>query len=238
MANTYGNLISDDLIAQGLAQVKPKVSAAWLTAYVPALETALETYLHRKLAYDAAIVEWPEVSDDQYLILDTNPVLSVSEVRVDQTGGYGQVPDTFGADTVLTAGVDYFLKLDGKGAFAGASMTGLLFRRGRSWGYSRNWKQGLLASSREPVAGTIKVTYAGGYTAETMPKDLQTGVVKALSILYQTLPFVGPVGSEMIGGYNYSKTIGAELEKHQFAEVRQFIGGYRRLRVGGGGTNS
>lgn len=238
MANTYGQLVSDDKLSQGLSQVKPRVPAAWLTAFVPAIEAALETFCHRKLIYKSGIVEWPEVSDDTFFMLDQTPVDSVAEIRLDTRGGFGQIADTFGDDTVLTPGVDYYIKIDGKGDFAGKSATGIVYRNGRAWGYSRSWQRGLLASQREPVQGTIKVTYSGGYTSDNCPDDLQTGLVRAISIIYQTMPFVGPVGSEMIGGYNYSKSIGADLTKHAFESVRDFIEPYRRRRVGGGGRVS
>lgn len=234
MTLTYGSLLTDEAISAYGRLVKPAFTAEWLAQVVPALEKALSDRLERPVAYATGIVEWPTASDDATILLEATPVASISEIRWDPIGGYGQISGTFGDTTVLTAGTDYYLELDGKGSFAGTSVTGSVVRRGRTWGFRRQWQRGLIASSREEVRGTIKVTYSGGYTATTFPEPLRMAMGKALAILRQTLPFVGPVGSEMIGGYNYSKTIGAELDKHEFAEIRQLIGHYKRYRVGGG----
>lgn len=72
-------------------------------------------------------------------------VRSITEVREDTSAYFDQGASDFAAATILTSGVDYFLKIDE----SGLSKSGELHRINRSWSSS---------------PGTIKVTYNAGFT--------------------------------------------------------------------------
>ncbi len=74
------------------------------------------------------------------------PVRSISEVREDATGYFGQVAGSFGAGTILVAGSDYYLKQQQ----TGLSWNGHLVRR--SFWFPA-------------IAGSVKVNYVAGFTA-------------------------------------------------------------------------
>lgn len=78
--------------------------------------------------------------------LRNTPVRSITEVREDATGYFGQEPGSFGPNTVLISGSDYFLKLDS----AGISWSGHLVRR---------------AFWFPMTIGSVMVTYVAGLTA-------------------------------------------------------------------------
>jgi hypothetical protein len=72
------------------------------------------------------------------------PVRSILEIRADWNGGFGQKASTFGSDTILVAGTDYFQDQLQEGVNA----TGHVFS--------------YTAWPSEP--GTVKVTYKAGYS--------------------------------------------------------------------------
>ena len=77
------------------------------------------------------------------------PVRSITEVREDATGYFGQGPGSFGPQTVLQAGGDYFLKQEQPGL----SWSGHLVRRSF-------WFPATL--------GSVKVTYVAGFTPQEL----------------------------------------------------------------------
>jgi hypothetical protein len=79
------------------------------------------------------------------IALKQTPVRSITEVREDPTGYFGQVSGGFGNNTVLVGGSDYFLKMDEDGI----SWSGQLVRR---------------AFWFPMTIGSVKVTYVAGFT--------------------------------------------------------------------------
>jgi hypothetical protein len=137
------------------------------------------------------------------LQLEHLPVRSISEVKVDYNGGFGQESDTFGADTIWTAGTDYFLDI----TRSGLSMTGHLMSY-------RGWPL-------EP--GTVKVTYTSGYSSDELAGRATTRIdaspIKNAALLTVAKAFktakvqgkqgwggfaAGPLNSESLGDYSYS----------------------------------
>jgi hypothetical protein len=76
--------------------------------------------------------------------LEHLPVRSITEIRADWNGGFGQKPGTFGNETILVAGTDYYQDL----LQAGVNATGHVFS--------------YTAWPAEP--GSVKVTYKAGYS--------------------------------------------------------------------------
>lgn len=96
------------------------------------------------------------------------PVRSITEVREDATGYFGQTPGSFGPTTILQAGGDYFLKQEQ----AGLSWSGHLVRRSF-------WFPATL--------GSVMVTYVAGFTALELAGRWQvfkTAVLETAADLY------------------------------------------------------
>lgn len=149
-----------------------------------AASTAAERYANRTFA-EATVTEYYDGNGYPNLPLNKFPISSVTTVYVDTSGGYGQITNTFGASTLLTAGQDYafvaeqgFLQvLAGRSSWPmgtmgpGFSPYGWrgLTRHGTSWvGWPR-------------VPGCIKVTYVGGYNP--IPADLKMAVCSMASYI-------------------------------------------------------
>lgn len=123
------------------------------------------------------------------------PVITTGlEVREETGAMFGQLSGSFGSDTVLTAGTDYYLDLQD----ATLSKTGHLYRVG-------GWPV-------EP--GSVKVTYTGGWTraqldsGEASPIKMATiiAMAKAYKQARVTLQGsgAGPKIAESLGHYSYS----------------------------------
>jgi hypothetical protein len=132
----------------------------------------------------ASAVEYYDGSQSVYLNLKRRPVTTLTEVRRDTSGGYGQVPSTFGASTILTLGTDFLCD------YAKGILTLTLSTRGTDW-YSRGYPfpvasayygRGLTANyipaSWGQIPGQIKATYTAGYTAGTLPSEVITAVAQ------------------------------------------------------------
>lgn len=234
----YGSLITDAQLAAATPTSNPPPSVDWLTYWTPLIEDQVEQYLKRPLKYQAGVVEWPVSFGREYILLDRTPVWAVTEVRYDPAGGFGQKANTFGTDTVLTAGDDYLLDIDGDG---GLSESGTLLRVPSTWGSRRAYQTGLLTSWTEAAKGTIKVTYTGGYKpigtnggVGEIPGVVSAAVAQAICVWYTTLCNVGVTLSESVPGYNYSQAIGVNLGDNIFAGVREMLTSLKRMRPGAG----
>ena len=98
---------------------------------------------------------------------DRATVASITNVWVDQDGAWGQGDDAFASDTLLVAGTDYALRIDGP---FGSTSGKLVRLGGRPWpGVIQRPGHRLVANLAEG-RGNIKVTYVGGYA--TIPADL------------------------------------------------------------------
>ena len=96
------------------------------------------------------------------------PVRSITEVREDATGYFGQVAGAFGSNTVLQQGSDYFLKTEQ----GGIAWSGQLVRR---------------AFWFPATIGSVMVTYVAGFTAAELSGRWQvfkTAVLETAGDLY------------------------------------------------------
>ncbi|MBX9628098.1 MAG: hypothetical protein K2X82_30150 [Gemmataceae bacterium] len=204
----------------------------WADWAEPLVEDMVEAFLGRRVGEAAGIVEWHGSEDDREVYLDRTPVQAVTEVRYDPTGGYGQVAGSFGTDTVLVAGTDYYLALDGGGATAGWSDSGRLVRQNSNWGFSTRWDRNLLTPRKVPSDGTIKVTYTGGYPVAKVPGAVSQAVALAVARVWQFTPQPVIVNYEMWGGYSYSHSLSFNMAEPIFTDIRSLLTQYKRLHVG------
>ena len=127
----------------------------------------------------------------------------INEIKVDFSGGFGQITDTFGNSTILTSGDDFYQDYEDS---SGLNLTGHVFSR-------TGWPVG---------PGSIKVTYKSGYTADELRGRADTinasGIWQAalLTLMksFKTMKAAGRQGqagfvsglvtSERLGDYAYS----------------------------------
>lgn len=226
-----------------MTQARPVPNDEWLNQWIPLIENEVERYLGRSLLYAENVVEYFSPSNDQFLLLDRRPVHAVTEVRVDPQGGFGQLTDTFGSGTVLTAGQDYFLQIDGHDRTQGQSNTGILWRVGQMWGSKLAWQQGLLAPDRVSAQGTIKVTYKGGYkktndeATNQVPGVVVGAIAQAAGVWHTTMVQVGVLSGESVSGYSWNQILGFNLGDNQFASIRGMLTSLKSYRGGAGMTS-
>lgn len=236
-------LITERQLRSAMRQARPEPDDEWLNEWVPLIEDQVENYLGRRLLYEEGIVEYLSPSDEQFVILDRRPVHAVTEVRVDPIGGFGQITDTFGSTTVLEAGVEYFLQLDGVAKLEGTSASGMLWRRGQNFSGVRTWSPGLLAPGRAPSKGTVKVTYNGGYkktdeeSTNQIPGVVAAAVTQAAGVWFGTMVQVGVLSGESVTGYSWSQILGFNLGDNQFASIRGMLTSLKNFRGGAGMTS-
>jgi len=134
------------------------------------------------------------------LVLRHIPVRSVTEIREDTAANFGQQGTDFPADSILVAGVDYWLDI----SRAGYCESGIIYRSG-SW------------SSRP---GTIRVSYTSGFAISELmglsgvidAAAIKQAVLLTLLMLFHQMAgmqkksagFTGPLKSERLGDYNYT----------------------------------
>lgn len=181
------------LVFMGMAGSISAADEALLDLVHPLAESALETWMQQSLQYQRHVEYFPigqpqfetETSLDDvefransavirttsrvgsdFLALKHTPVITTGlEVREDVDANAGQASSSFGSDSILTIGDDYFLDVDEETTIDGAtvqlSRTGILHRIG-AW----------------PVEPrSVKVSYYGGWAASQMFGP-RAGVIK------------------------------------------------------------
>ena len=213
-------------IALGLAASITDADRGLIELLLPMVDGAIKTALHYDPIQKEHIEWYPRVridlsqsegtwdSDgtkaywqsysalDDCLQLEHLPVRSIGEVKVDYNGGFGQKANTFGNDTIQTAGTDYFQDQ----IRDGLNMTGHLYSR-------TGWPA-------EP--GSVKVTYTAGYSNDEFAGRASTSIdaspikhAALITILKAFKSFkanqkqgsagfvAGQITSESLGSYSY-----------------------------------
>lgn len=208
---------------------------------IQGVSKTIENFIGYPLLRDQEIIEYYSGRNQEAIVLRRRPVHSVSEVKLDSIGLYGQAPNTFGSDTVLTGGVDYFLDKTSP-----EFSSGLL--KPKRWSttvqtFSLPFRQGGLLTpiARKPTwpwgDGNIKVTYDAGFT--NIPDDLRLATLWTVSYVFNNGPQGGgQITSESLGENSY--TIGQLADGATtilstvgpLAGARQILSRYREIAVG------
>lgn len=173
---------------------------AFLTQLLEEVDIAVKSYIgwNPESATYTEFYDGPATSE---LPLKQTPVvLAGLRVWIDDNGCYGQPAGSFAAETELTVGSDFYLKLDGPAA--AYSLSGLLVRVGRPWSRRSYRAGGRLAAYTGPGEGNVKVTYTGGYS--TIPKDLELAVHQVAARARLGRSFGASPESESYEGYSYN----------------------------------
>lgn len=181
--------LANIIVEADVVAAAPAIAAmpqATQTILLSAACTVADQYIGRNIAIETA-TEWYDGSKSLYLNLKRWPVASVSEVKFDWAGGFGQIPGTFGDNTILVQGTGYTLD-----AARGILTLNMRWRNG-SWfamglpvplvsGYYGN---GLVApfipAQWGTIIGSVKVTYTAGHTV--CPQDLCVAVAQIMTYM-------------------------------------------------------
>lgn len=194
-----------------------------------AAESAVKRICGRQFVRQT-VTEFLDGNGLQAVSLRETPVQSITSVYLDTSGYYGQGTNSpFGSTTLLTAGADYFLKIDNN---LGTSDCGLLFRTTRVWPANNNYVQYNLTPRITPVNGPcfgcIKVVYSGGYSL--IPEDLKMAVYQIVQDRKASIAQGEKFSSENFEGYGYS--LGTpDNELMRIGSVGRILNSYRRNAV-------
>lgn len=156
------------------------------------------------------------------LLLREYPVISITNVWLDEDGYYGSVSGSFGSSTLLTSGVDYALVKDGR---AGASDTAKLLRIGGVWPGKWQYRSGVLTPRMTPGAGNIKVQSVCGYA--TVPEDIELAIWQICAQLKAERSTGQAIIEEHFEDYGVTLAAKAE-EMWQVGSAAQLVSAYKR----------
>ncbi len=144
----------------------------------------IENFLNRDLEYKER-TEFYKAKGTKRLRLKERPVFTspAPRVWVDESGGFGQISGTFGSETELTYGDDFFLDLEGpeRQIQAQHSSSGILIRNKDAFQRPYFRQTGLLSPFFGKDLGSVKVTYTAGYTAETLPEPIRMAALMVVA---------------------------------------------------------
>lgn len=161
------------------------------------------------------------------LSLKARPVYASPTVQVweDKDGAWGATSGAFASTTALTYGTDFALRLDNGSTL---SRSGLLVRLGGTW--EKRWyrRTGELSAHLGPSRGSIKVTYSGGYTADTLPGPLRQAAVFLIAKMRHVLP----LGVELTSESYEERSISWSPDQKQYLMglVRPLVEPYRNRK--------
>ncbi len=235
----FRNLLTSSLYATPLV----------VTVSNPVLQQILE-------AADRAVKDWCKRDLEQHTYTDyycgtglpdlplrQRPVSSITSLRLDQNGNYGDGPDAFPADSELTLGVDYVLVRDEpRYAGAGKSKSGIVRRVGgittgaMFWDYPGPWqglRKGTLTASRAPYwsygNGNIQVIYVAGFAPGSIPADLRQAVNQLAVEMFRKGRYGYIPSSESLGEYSYSLAV---QTLNSMADTKLLLANYREVATG------
>jgi hypothetical protein len=138
------------------------------------------------------------------------PIRSITDLRVDYDGRFGKRVGSFSDGTIWVEGTDFWAQWDHQDSDGNPiCMDGIIRAEGR-------WPD---------IPGSVKVTYVAGYSQEELHgqdsvinaypivdaviDESVRRVHKAYSRMKKRAGFVGPLASEGMGDYNYSRDTSA-----------------------------
>lgn len=176
------------------------------------------------------VTEYLDGNGLQAVALRETPVQSITSVYLDTAGYYGQGTGTpFASTTLLTAGSDYFLKIDNN---SGTSDCGLLYRTGKVWPANNNYVQynqiPRITPLNGPCFGCLKIIYSGGYSL--IPEDLKMAVFQIVQDRKAAVGQGEKFTSESFESYGYS--LGTpDSELMRIGSVGRTLNSYKRYPV-------
>lgn len=150
------------------------------TLLIEGAQKAAENFCNRSFDLESEATEYydaPAPDTQPEIQLKRWPVSDVAEVRIDASGGGGQIAGTFGTDTIVGSDLYCYKPESGLLIFLGAQsnwpFTIWPIARGANMPYGTN--------RRLIVPDSIRVTYTGGFTA--VPGDVKLALAQLVAWL-------------------------------------------------------
>lgn len=149
-------------------------------------EEWIKQYCNRDFAYRALATEYPTPAGTTDILLARTPVDPATvTIYEDWNGNFGQTSGSFDSTTLLTMGTDYTVPIDSRWN-DGLNYSGLVRRINTVWPYRRQRPLTLLGYSRDPLPGSVKATYTGGF--QLIPYPIKLAVWTLTTIFAQGSP--------------------------------------------------
>lgn len=206
-------------------------------------DAAVKRYLDRDIeqtTYPGAAAEGTGDSgyysgdDTRFLLLRQYPVSAVASVYSDSAGRWGQNPDgSFQAATLLIAGTNYALDLDGclPGTSTPCSYKGILRRTDGVWPAMRVFHAGVIRPEVAPGNGNLKVAYTAGYPQGSIPADITGACFELVGWMRKNMKRGGQVDQENLGAYGYTMTKTMLGSMPELGSTRQLLARHRRVSI-------
>lgn len=198
-----------------------------LNFFLKSASAWIETFLGRPGMEKKSRTEYYNGTGTQALSLRHYPVDGsvTPQVWEDRQGLWGNAPDAFAATTALTHGTDFSLAIDSDD---GTSRSGLLIRNNAAWPRPDLRQRGFLSPWVGDARGNVKVTYTGGYTADTLPADIVMACVSLVGRMRHVFPLGVPLSSESYEDRSISVLIGDK--NYLMGQVKHMLMPYRNFR--------
>lgn len=213
---------------------------ASLQIYLDAACAAFKTEVGRDLestTYPSASTDGPGDSGfysgngSRILVVRQRPLVSISALYLDASGRFGVNPDgSFATATQLVYGTDFVIPFDGclPGTSTKCSYAGFIERVGTVWPGRVQYSPGTITMRPIPHIGNIKVAYTAGFT--TVPPDIKVAVCQVAAFIRSGADKGGPLQSESLGGYSYSRA-SAAMGAPEMGTVRSVVRKYKQLSI-------
>lgn len=197
---------------------------SFLTVALASAEAAIKSYTRRCIE-QTTYTEYHHGNGLRVLYLRNTPVQSITSVSVDSVGYFGQGDSTpFGSDTLLTAGTDYALAIEGSQSAPTYSLSGALHRVGGVWPSSL--QQRGLVNVHETPAGNVKVVCVAGWA--TVPADIKQAIYQYVAQIRVGRDTGGAMQSESFDYYSYTR-VNPDAEARALGSLKSLLAPYRRL---------
>ncbi len=153
------------------------------------------------------------------------PIVSITSIKFDGAGGFGELANTFGSTTLLDSTTDYYFR---KGR-DGLGWTGEIFTSRRVYGGGGglfgSWTPGWLATKVVTIPGAYQVIYSGGF--RLIPAPIKTAIFEIVADRASAAQ--RGVATQSESGENYSYSLGDwQSESMKLLSVQQVVATYRR----------
>lgn len=210
-----------------LTETVSDTDAKYYVMLIAAAEAVFRRLCGRNFSY-ATYTEFHDAPVRGNLYLREPPITSITSIRYDSVGGFGELVNTFDASTALDSTTDYFFRKDRSDGLGWAAEIFTTRPQGWAWwgaGGRVIQPAGLLGLQRVPVAGSFKVVYQGGF--KLVPADIIFAVTTLVTQMAQRTAKGLPLQSE--SGMNYSYAMASmQDEAMRLDSVQAIINGYRR----------
>ena len=225
-------LLSDINELKAVLEIDPRNNSEnkLLGFYLEQASNWIQDWLGRQLEKKER-TEFYNGTGTQRLLLNSRPVFYSSAepitVYVDQAGYFGSVSGSYTSEDQWVYGTDFCLNVD---QADGSSKSGILVGIRNFWPRPSLRTYGLLTPYIGEDTGSVKVTYTGGYTPDTLPSQIRM----ACNTLVARMRMMFPLGLEQSADNYEGRSVSWDASKKQYLMglVMPMLGSFRNWSWG------